>query len=47
MVIVYVYDEAIDQVAVVTIQDARSEASATSTARDYVQIGRSPSSGPA
>jgi hypothetical protein len=30
MLIVYVYDETADQVAVVTIQDARSAASATS-----------------
>lgn len=32
MLIVYVYDDALDQVAVVTIQDARSAASATSPA---------------
>jgi plasmid stabilization system protein ParE len=31
MLIVYVYDEATDRVSIVTIQDARSAASATST----------------
>jgi hypothetical protein len=31
MLIVYVYDEAADRVSVVTIEDARSAAAATST----------------
>lgn len=34
MLVVYLYDEMLDRVAIVTIQDARSSRAATVTARD-------------